>query len=394
MRQFPALALLSLGACLPASPYTTLILPFANAGNNRNHDWIGESLAETVREVLAANGMPAIDREDRMETFRRLSLRPYSRLTKASVIKIASELDASHAIYGAFEIRAESGAAQSIRITAQVVRLDKIIRGPEYVEDGPLGDLAALQSRLAWRTLSFILPERAPSEQQFRSQTPLHRVEAIENYTRGLLATTPDQKLKFFTQAVKAEPAFSQANFQLGRMQLERKNWKNAAEHLLKVAAADSRFREATFLLGIARYRMNDFAAAETAFSKVAAEVPLSEVWNNLAAAQSRRNASAALDNFEKALDGDRNDPDYHFNVGYALFKRGQLPDAAERFRAVLDRIPQDSQALTMLGRCLKRGSARNRDSALEGMERLKENYEESAYVQLKAVLEGNKANP
>ncbi|HEX2725112.1 MAG TPA: tetratricopeptide repeat protein, partial [Beijerinckiaceae bacterium] len=112
--------------------------------------------------------------------------------------------------------------------------------------------------------------------------------------------------------------------------------------------------------------------------------VPLSEVLNNLGAAQSRRNLPAALDNFEKALEGNEGDPDYHFNVGYALFKQGDYEGAAEKFRAVLDRRPDDASATTMLGRCLNRGRA----GRVEAMERLKETYEESAYLQLKAVLE------
>jgi tetratricopeptide (TPR) repeat protein len=124
---------------------------------------------------------------------------------------------------------------------------------------------------------------------------------------------------------------------------------------------------------------------------KVAESVPLNEVLNNVGAAQSRKNSVAAVVNFQKALEGDPNDPDYHFNVGYALFKEGNLASAAERFRAVLDRDPDDAEAITMLGRCLqKQKSVRAPRTGVpsEGLERLKETYEESAYLQLKAVLE------
>jgi hypothetical protein len=74
--------------------------------------------------------------------------------------------------------------------------------------------------------------------------------------------------------------------------------------------------------------------------------------------------------------------------VGYALFKQGNLSAAAERFRAVLDRDPEDAGAITMLGRCLRKQAPRSADIRTEGLERLKDNYEESAYWQLKAVLE------
>ena len=120
----------------------------------------------------------------------------------------------------------------------------------------------------------------------------------------------------------------------------------------------------------------------------MAQQVPLNEVLNNLGAAQSRLNETGvALQNFRKALEGDVADPVYHFNAGYALFLQGELDGAAERFRAVLARNPDDAEATTMLGRCLRKTAARV-PAKSEGFERMKENYQESAYWQLKAVLE------
>ena len=115
--------------------------------------------------------------------------------------------------------------------------------------------------------------------------------------------------------------------------------------------------------------------------------MPLGEVLNNLGAAQSRLGRPSALENFKKALEGDSSDPAYHFNVGYALLQQGELDSAADRFRAVLDRDPDDIEAATMLGRCLKKPAAKGA-GRIEGFERLKENYDESTYWQLKALLE------
>ena len=64
-----------------------------------------------------------------------------------------------------------------------------------------------------------------------------------------------------------------------------------------------------------------------------------------------------------------------------------QIVAGAERFRAVLDRQPDDQSATLLLGMCLKRQGPRAGDSRLEALERLKTNYEERAYWQLKAVL-------
>ena len=54
----------------------------------------------------------------------------------------------------------------------------------------------------------------------------------------------------------------------------------------------------------------------------------------------------------------------------------------------MLDRNPEDSEAVLFLGRCLKRDGQRVGDPKSEGRERLKLNFEEMAYRQLKAELD------
>ena len=119
--------------------------------------------------------------------------------------------------------------------------------------------------------------------------------------------------------------------------------------------------------------------------------VPLSEVYNDLGAAQSRAGVPAALDSFRKALEGDPSDPTYQFNVAYELWKTGNFDAAAESFRAILARNPGDETASRLLSRCESRTGPRPADPRTEGLERLKSNYEESAYWQLKAVLQPDK---
>src|SRR6266481_4623202 len=83
---------------------TVLVIPFFNQSTSQNIDWIGEAIAETIRESLASQGVLVLSREDRLEAYRRLSVRPNAVLTHASVIKLGEALDASQIIYGHFEI--------------------------------------------------------------------------------------------------------------------------------------------------------------------------------------------------------------------------------------------------------------------------------------------------
>jgi tetratricopeptide (TPR) repeat protein len=380
--------ILILVAVVQARADTVLVLPFFNLCNSSNLDWIGESFAETIRGSLAAHGVLALAREERQEAFRRLSIRPYALLTHASVIKLAESLDAGRVIFGEYSLTAGTPPSKgSLRITSRILDLKRIKQGPELTELGALEDLAAIETHLAWQTVQALAPKTAPSEEDFRQARPSLRVDAIESYIRGLLASTPERKHHYFTQAARLDARFSQPCFQLGRLHSQKKEYRAALTWLERVDRADSHYFEAQFLLGVCRYYTGDYAGAEAAFHLVSESVPLNEVFNNLGVAQSRRNEAQTLDSLKKALDGDSADPDYHFNLGYALWKRGQFDAAASSFRAALDRKPADAEATLMLGRCLSKNGPRPGDPKSDGLERLKLNYEENAYRQLQAEL-------
>lgn len=389
------LALLAM-ACLalPVCGDTYLVLPFFNASRAHSVDWIGESVSESVREALAAQGLMTLGREDRLEAYRRLGLRTDVSLTRATVIKIGQALDAGQVVYGDFELQppppSSADSRGSLKITAHVLDLRVLKQGPEFAETGSLEDLAYAQTRVAWQTLKYLSPQRAPRQADFRSRLSHVRLDALENYIRGLLATSPDQKQKLFSQAVKLQPDFAPACYELGMLAYATKDYKTAADWLEKVDSADDHYRHAMFYLGICRYQAGKYTEAQTAFEVVAKTVPLNEVFNNLGVVQSRLNRPEAVDNLAKALEGDGSDPLYHFNVGYALWRQGRFDAAAERFRAVLDRDPRDAEATLMLGKCLKKNGPPPEETG-DRLERIKTTYEESAYRQLKAVLQPDK---
>jgi tetratricopeptide (TPR) repeat protein len=372
-----------------------LVLPFFNLSKNSNLNWIGESFAESVREALSSEGLTALDRDDRVDAYRRFSLRPYVLLTKASVLKIGEELDAERVLFGEFDLKPVPDSAVksrgSLQITARLLDLKHYKNGPEFREVGALEDLASLQEHLAWQVLHFVKADAAPTEAEFHDRHPSVRVDAIESYVRGLLSPSADEKHRLYTQAVRLDSHYSQPCFQLGRLFWRKKEYKSAAEWFQKVGTGDAHYNQANFFLGLSRYYTGDYAEAQAAFQSVAKVVPLNEVYNNLGAAESRRNAPEALANFLRALEGDESDLAYQFNVGYALWRRGNFQAAAQSFRTVLDRDPNDAQASLLLARCEKENGPRAGDPRTEGLERLKTNYEESAYQQLKAVLQPEK---
>jgi tetratricopeptide (TPR) repeat protein len=363
-------------------------------------DWIGESIAETLRAAFSTRGVLTLERDRISEAHRRLQLRERSELTEASLLKMGEVLDAEQLVHGTFAFLpappgASGGSKGSLKIQARVSDRRRLRQSAVFEETGALEDLATLESHLAWRALTVVAPARAPAESEFRSLRTQVPLDALENYIRGLLAAAPEQKEKYFTQSARLDPDYSPPAFELGKIHFERKEYREAAQWLEHVGPTENHYRDASFFLGFARYQAGDFEGAQKAFQMISEKVPISSVLNNLGAAQSRQNLPQAVEMFRKALEQDPSDPDYHFNLGYALFKKGDFAAAADRFREALDRDPGDQMATLLLGRCLRKqglraskGDASASDARLQALERLKDTYEERVYFQLKSILE------
>src|SRR5436305_11576584 len=142
MRRIFSLALLFAGL---VHADTALVLSFFNHAKAANLDWVGESIAQSVRDALASEGVLVLEREERLEAYRRLSLRPGAELTHASILKIGESLDASQVVYGFYELLpADPGNPQSkgsLRITARVLDVKHTRQGAVYSEVGALEDL-------------------------------------------------------------------------------------------------------------------------------------------------------------------------------------------------------------------------------------------------------------
>ncbi len=400
MQRWLAVGILGFAALRPLAADTAAVLPFLNKATTApNLDWIGESVAETVREALGITGIMTLDRKEILDAYRRLNLRVGVSLTEASVMKIGETLDAEQVVCGSFEFTpAASGPVTggSLRVTARVLDRRHLRASPEFTETAALQDLATIEAHLAWRTLKLIAPAMAPPESDFLSLRSPIRLDAEENYVRGLLATSAEQKEKYFLQATRLDPHFAHAYYQLGQLHYQRKEYKQAVSWLEKVGLGDIHSHEASFLLGLARFQSGDYKGAQQTFQMIAAVVPLSEVYNNIGAAESRANLlQPSIDDLRKALEGDANDPVYRFNLGYVLWKKGDFAAAADSFRALLDLDPADPAAPVLLARCQKKQGPRSSpDPHLDSLERLKTNFEERAYLQLKSLLAPEGAKP
>src|SRR5208282_5056058 len=236
---------------------------------------------------------------------------------------------------------------------------------PAVSESAPLADLGSLQSALAWDLLRQIRPDfSTPKENYVASVAPI-RLDALENYIRGMLATRAETKVQHYREATRLNPDYAQAWLELGKTYYAQRAYEPAMAALSQIQQSSSIpesgaitsgavmsgavAREANFYLGLAAYAHGDFAKSESAFEFVAARLPLAEVYNNLGVVAARRDQKKAADYFERAIQNDPSDADYHFNLGLTLAQAGDRAGAARELHTALDHRPNDADARMLL---------------------------------------------
>lgn len=387
MQRFLAPFFLAL-TLVPASPAETfLVAPFSNRSKDAKLDWIGESISEAIREGAESAGLDTVSREDREDAIKKLSLRGPAQLSLASIIKIGEVTGANRAIYGQFELlpgAEKTGSRGSLRITARFFDLKKILQTGEIAEIGAIEDLPLLEANLAWSLIEPVPGRNKMTRERLLEKHRAVKVNALEYYVRGLMSNSKWLQHRYLTQAARLDPAFAHPHFHLGRIQWEDEHYREAASWLDKVPEDYPHYLEASFMLAVSRYELSEYEAARRVLEKIEPKLPVPEVWNNLGAALARLGHTGSIQYFRRAHEADPSDPDYQFNLGYAMWRMRDFANAADRFRAVLDRSPEDQDAIHLLGRCLSSNGPRPGDIRAEGLERLKDGYTEPARPDVK----------
>lgn len=377
-------ALLLFGATVAAaqlrppasSAQTIVVLPFENASKAPGLEWISESFPEVLGQRLASAALYAVSREDRAYAFDRAGIPVTLHLSRATLFRIAEQMDVDYLVLGEYNFD-----GQSFTATAQLLDMKGLRLSPELRESGPLVNLIELQTALSWDLLRLVRPDLLPPREQFLASAPAIRLDAFENYIRGVVATSRPLRIKHFREAIRLNPDYFMAMLQLGRTYFDGREYEQAASWFARIPKNDPVGREANFYLGMSAYYLGDFARAEEAFNFLASRLPLTEICNNLGVVADRRGKRSALDYFQKAVKADPSDADYRFNLGVALYKAGDAAAATRQLREALNLRPADAEAKALLD-SIANGAAKTASVKLP-LERIKRNYDESSFQQL-----------
>ena len=353
---------------------TVLVVPFENQSKAPGIEWIGDSFPELLQERLNSATLFVLPREDRIRAYDRVGIPVGLHPSRATVYRIAEQLDVDYVVLGLYRFD-----GRTFTTTAQLLDMRRQHLLPEISESGPLIQLIDIQTALAWDVLHELRPEISISRQEYVAGAPSIRLDAFENYIRGVTATSADEQIQHFREAFRLSPTYSAALLQLGKSYYRERQYEQAVSTLARMPENDVLAREANFYLGLAAYYHGDFQRADAAFHFVAARLPLAEVYSNLGAVNSHIDRKMAVQYFQKAIDADPSDPDYHFNLAIQLYRMGDSAGASRQLRETLS-LKADAAAKSLLDGIT---SEAGRGAPKTPTERIRANYDESSFRQL-----------
>jgi Tfp pilus assembly protein PilF/TolB-like protein len=366
---------------------TVVVLPFENASKAPGLEWIGESFPEIVGQRLASGtSLYAVSRDVRRYAFDRLGIPAGARPSLATLIKLGEEMDADYLVVGHYTYD-----GQTFAITAQMLDMRKLRLTPEIRQSGPLTKLLDLELGVTWDLVRQVNPNQIVSRNAFIAAGPTVRLDALEKYIRGLMATDRAERLRNLREAVRLNQAYTPAVMQLAKTYYAAHDYAQAATWFARVPVKEPAAREAQFYLGMSAYYTGDYARSQAAFEFVAARLPLTEVYNNLGVVAGRRGLKTAADYFQRAARTDPSDPDYRFNLAVALYKAGDAAGAAKQLREMLA-LKSDAEARAFQELMSAGPPAMNKAGELAvkvPLERIKPNYDETSFRQLAMEIEG-----
>jgi len=377
-----------------------MVLPFENTSNKPEFNWVGESFAMSISELLRVPTLEVVSNSERKVLQQKLRIPLTSLPSLATSLKLARAGNATLLITGYYTIvPAEGDMAATINVTTKIVRVNEGRFLTEDLPDGrritrditlndALGNLQTMQGQIAYQILyqrDKALPFSQNTLIEAASKVPSR---AFEAYIKGLLTASPELRENFFRNAMRLytetqpDGTFADAALELGHLYLGQKKYNESVDAFERVVNAhtqcrekargdnriaqcnDESFAEASFYIGVIRWEQGNYEQALAVLQPLADDLKLTSVYNMLGAiavqasrAEKKNPARAAAlltqgeDLLKKALESAPDDRTVRFNLAITQFLNGNFIDSATNLKQVVDANKNDGDAYYVLAK-------------------------------------------
>jgi tetratricopeptide (TPR) repeat protein len=380
-----------------------MVLPFENTSGRPEFNWVGESFADALSDLLKIPTLNVVPNEARKVIQQRLRIPLTTLPSLATSLKLAREANATMLVSGRYNIAPATGdAAATIAVTAKVIKVNEgrfqseVIDGRQITRDITLNDalanLQTIQGQIAYHILYQRDKTLAFSQNQLIEAANKVPGRAFEAYIKGLLTppSSAEARENFFKNALRLysdanpEGVYAEAALELGHLYLGQRKFPEAVSSFERVisnsqkcrekARADKRpmqcsdeaYAEASFYIGMTFWQQGNYEAALATLRPLTEDLKLTSVYNSLgaiavqASRTEKKNAgkSAALLNeglelLRKAAESSPDNGSVKFNYATALYMSGSTAEAVAQLRELIASNPRDGEAYYVLSKAL-----------------------------------------
>ncbi len=365
-----------------------LVLPFDNRTGQPSLEWVREAAPEILSSRFRSAGFEPMSRTDRMYALDHLGLPEGFHPSRASSLKLAETLDADSIVVGSYITDGTGIVAE-----AQVVDVNHLKMSEAVTAHGEMRELVSVFDTLAWKLTKQMDPGFSVAQETFVAAGSGLRLDAFEQYIRGITEPDQQERLRHLNQAVLLSPDFGPAWMALGREDYLGQQYEKAALAFAKVGRNDPDALEAGFYRGLALLFSGDYTNAEGAFAGVARVLPLAEVMNNQGVSLARRGMDG-VPLFRQAVGADPSAADYHFNLAVSLKRKGNAAEALTELAQCLRLRPNDTEAQAVQRAWSGQASAKvlgaddEAEAKVDPLERIMRTFNAAAFHQAAQMLD------
>ncbi len=368
---------------------TVMILPFENTSNKAEFNWVGESVADSLSDLLKVPTLNVVSNQERKIIQQRLNVPLTILPSLATSLKLAREGNASLLIAGRYNIEpAKDDIAAKITVSAKIIRVnegrflseefpDGTRKLREIVLNDALANLQTVEGQLAYQVL-YQRDKALPfSQNQFIESANKVPARAFEAYIKGLLTPETESQTReiYFKNAMriyadeKSGSAYSNAALELGHFYLNQRKNQEAIDYFSRVPVESIQFPEAAFYTGLIQWQQGNYEQALAVLRPLAEDLKLTSVYNTIgaiaveAARNEKKNKGNAakllnegLELLKKASESTPDELNARFNYAVALFLSTNYAQAIEQLRPVLVGSPRDGESYFLLAKALETG--------------------------------------
>jgi tetratricopeptide (TPR) repeat protein len=381
-----------------------MILPFENTSNLPEYNWVGESFANSLAELLRVPGLVVLSNDEREVAYQRLGLPLTAIPSLATSIRLARAANATMIVLGTYSVtQGQDKTSATLIGSARVIRVNEGRLMGEVMPDGrwasrifdfgdPLLELQRMQGRLAFDIL-YARDKAFPfTRNELIERATKAPQQAFEALLKGMLTDDKDKKVNYLKNALKiysdakGGAVYPEAAFELGQFFYQERDWKQAAEYLSRLQKEDPHYTEAAFYAALAYDYQGDEKSALEVLMPLTPEnskTPLTSIVNNAGAIalQAAREEKGGKDRDDLLARGTRflkraadsssaDDSIVRFNYAYALFLANKYAEAADQLRPIIAADPRDGQAYFLLAKVLEKAGQTEQATAADDQAR------------------------